>query len=106
MITISLLEITDEYLEEYIALSKLNLGKDIVEDLSILRDDVSDLKTKQFIQRYIDKYSEEFHICSDCFCGLEPHVIEEIHDELDCSPIETLCDGYVCCYCGKEYDYK
>lgn len=105
MIYIALLEITDDYLEEYIGLSKIELGKDIVEDLSILRDDVEDARTKRFLQDKINKYSEEFKVCSNCFCGLELNIVDETHTELDDSPVERLQEGFVCTHCGKEYDY-
>lgn len=96
--------IDEETLQEYISLKKLELGSEIVEHLASIRDDIDDPKTKEFLQEYIDKYAEEYCICPNCFCELEPIIHKEYHDEVDNWSIENTLDGYKCDSCGRIYD--
>lgn len=100
-----LYQITDEYLEEYIAIKKLELGYEVVEHLAILRDDVGCEITKALLQKKINEYAEEFKVCKCCFDRLEPIVAKERFDELDNAYYREYLMGYECGVCGKEYRY-
>ena len=98
-----LYEITQEGLEEFISLMKIELDYEVVEYLASLRDDIKDENTKAVLKKYILKYAEEFKMCSKCFEKLEPRFVREAHNELPGSPCEELFDGYVCTNCWEEY---
>ena len=99
------MEITKEHIEEYIALCKIDMGKECVEWLASLRDDVKDDCTKKLLQWYIDEYSEEYKICPRCFSSVDAVWLDEVHNELDCCGRETLFNGYECEVCGLEFEY-
>lgn len=99
-----LYKIDKETFEEYISMKKIELGKDVVEHLATIRDDIDDADTKRFLQGYINKFSEEYRICTNCFNDLEPIVIKEHHSELAGNPYESLVDGYRCENCGNRYE--
>ena len=98
-------QIEEERLEEYIAYKVLELKRDIVEELSIIRDETEFEDTKKFLQHWINHYSKQYHVCKNCFDDLVPIIARERYDELDRPYYREYICGYECVNCGKKYDY-
>lgn len=98
-------EITEEFFLEMISYLKQKYGKTSVEELSKIRDDEENMMTKKFIQHEIDRLSNEFKICKNCFSELVPVIKKEYHTELEFSPFESFVDYYECESCYSTYDY-
>ena len=97
--------IEEEVLIDLITCRELVVGSGIVEDLSKLRDDIEDINAKNILKKYINKYSEKYKICKNCFTTLTPVVIKEAHTELDYVAYETFVDYYKCDFCESKYEY-
>lgn len=99
-----LYQIDEEYLDEYIDMKKLELGNEIVEQLSSMRDETTDTYTKKYLQRLIDDNADEYKVCKICFEELDPIVIDEPHNELDGYWNERVVVGWECS-CGSKCFY-
>lgn len=99
-----LYQIDKEYLDEYINIKQLELGDEIVEHLSNMKEETTHIHTKKYLQRFIDDYSENFKLCKRCFEKLEPIIVDETHGELDGYFVEKIVIGWECS-CGSRYFY-
>lgn len=98
-------QIEEERLEEYISYKVLELKSGIVEELSIIRDEIDNVDTKKFMQHWINHYSKNYNICKNCFSDLVPIATRERFDELDVPYYRECVCGYECVGCGNKYDY-
>lgn len=99
-----LYQIDQEYLDEYINIKKLELGDEIVEHLSDMKEETTDTYTKKYLQQFIDDSADEYKVCKSCYEQLEPIVVDETHGELDGHWVEKVVIGWEC-NCGNKYFY-